>query len=243
MIAVVSLYTTAVCGDPVSVNPLGLVIATDTVSPLPTVMLEIASVLVVPLPLKAPLVAPVTVMSPAARVVGSTLKVSVNPVESAVPDVPPVWTALSKVTDVGGTVVSLYTTAVCGDPLMVNPLGHVIATDTVSPLPTVMSEIARLLVVPLPLKSPLVAPVTVMLSAVKVVGSTLKVRVNIVVVVVPSAPFAATALSKVTAISSTARTVTVIIFVVVAVPLVIVAVSSTSASEPEGRVTVVLPSS
>ena len=71
------------------VNPLGLAIATDTVSPLPTVIAEIARLLVVPVPDNAPFVAPVTVMSLAAKVVGSTLKVRVKPVESAVPDVPP----------------------------------------------------------------------------------------------------------------------------------------------------------
>lgn len=53
-------------------------------------MLEIARVRVVPLPDNAPLVAPVTVMLSAVKVVGSTLNVSVKPVESAVPDVPPV---------------------------------------------------------------------------------------------------------------------------------------------------------
>jgi hypothetical protein len=139
-------------------------------------------------------------MLSAVKVVGSTLKVSVKPVEFAVPDVPPVCTALSKVTAVGGIVVSVYTTAVCGDPLMVNPLGLAIATDTVSPFPTVMLEIARVLVVPETLNAPLVAPVTVMLSAVKVVGSTLKVSVKPVEFAVPDVPPVCTALSKVTAV-------------------------------------------
>jgi len=93
-----ALYTTAAWGDPLMINPSGLAIATDIVSPLPTVMPEITSVRVVPLPLSAPLVAPVTVMSLAAKVVGSTSKVRVNAVESAVPEVPPVWTALWKAT-------------------------------------------------------------------------------------------------------------------------------------------------
>src|SRR5574344_198257 len=83
------------------VNPLGLAIATDTVSPFPTVMLEIARVLVVPETLNVPLVAPVKVMSSAVKVVGSTLNVRVKPVELSVPSVPPVCTALSKVTAVG----------------------------------------------------------------------------------------------------------------------------------------------
>jgi hypothetical protein len=128
---------------------------------------------------------------------GAVQKVSVKPVEFAVPDVPPVCTALSKVTAV---LVSLYTTAVCGDPLMVNPLGLAIATDTVSPFPTVMLEIARVLVVPETLNAPLVAPVTVMLSAVKVVGSTLNVSVKPVESAVPDVPPVCTALSKVTAV-------------------------------------------
>ena len=85
-----SLYTSAVRGEPVSVNPLGLIIATDTVSPLATVISEIASVLVVPLPVNAPLVAPLTVISLAANVVGSTLNVSAKPVEFTVPKVPPI---------------------------------------------------------------------------------------------------------------------------------------------------------
>ena len=53
-------------------------------------MLEMARLLVVPVPDNAPSVAPVTVISLAANVVGSTSKVNVNPVESAVPDDPPV---------------------------------------------------------------------------------------------------------------------------------------------------------
>src|SRR6056297_1064114 len=101
-----ALYTTAVCGEPVIEYPLGLVIATETVSPSSTVMSDMARLRVMPVPDNAPLVAPVTVMSLAARVVGSALKVSVNPVESAVSDDPPVWTGLSKITAVGGTVVA-----------------------------------------------------------------------------------------------------------------------------------------
>ena len=64
-----------------------------------------------------------------------------------------------------------------------------------------MSEIARLLVVPLPVKAPLVAPVTVMSPAVSVVGSALKVRVRDVVLTEFDVPPACTALEKVTSIS------------------------------------------
>jgi len=98
---IISLYTIAFCGDPLIVNPLGFAIATDTVSPLPTVMAEIAILLVVPVADNAPLVVPITVMSLAANVVGSTLNVRIKPVESAVPSVPPVCYTLSKVTAIG----------------------------------------------------------------------------------------------------------------------------------------------
>ena len=64
-------------------------------------MSDKARLLVVPVADNAPLVAPVTVMSLAANVVGSTSKVSINPVESVAPDVPPVCSALTKVTAVG----------------------------------------------------------------------------------------------------------------------------------------------
>src|SRR5574344_2852842 len=167
------------------VNPLGLAIATDTVSPFPTVMLEIARVLVVPETLNAPLVAPVTVMLSAVKVVGSTLKVSVKPVEFAVPDVPPVCTALSKVTS---SRVSLYTTTALGEPFIVNPLGLLISINTKEQFANVISDIARLLVVPLPLNAPFVAPVTVMLFAVNEVGSTLNVKVKPVESATPSVP-------------------------------------------------------
>ena len=50
--------------------------------------------------LKAPLVAPVTVMSLAAKVAGSTLKASVSAVVVAVFDTPPTCVALTNVTGV-----------------------------------------------------------------------------------------------------------------------------------------------
>ena len=54
---------------------------------------------------------------PASRQVATTVK----PVESAVPDDPPVWTALSKVTAVGGTVVSSPFSSASG-PVRLHPM-------------------------------------------------------------------------------------------------------------------------
>ncbi|RWX47772.1 hypothetical protein H206_05642 [Candidatus Electrothrix aarhusensis] len=65
-----------------------MAIATLTVSLSATVIAEIASDRVVPVPLNAPLVAPVTVISEAARPVGSSSNVSVNDVVVVVPVVP-----------------------------------------------------------------------------------------------------------------------------------------------------------
>ena len=66
---------------------------------------------------------------------------------------------------------------------------------------TVISEISRLLVVPVPVKEPLVAPVTEMLSTVKLTGSAEKVSVRDVVVEEFEAPPTWVTLEKVTAIS------------------------------------------
>jgi hypothetical protein len=70
-------------------------------------MSEIARLLVVPLPINAPLVAPVTVISLAARVAGSALKVRVSDVVLAELDAPPAWATPENVTSVSeGTPVA-----------------------------------------------------------------------------------------------------------------------------------------
>ena len=76
-------------------------------------MSEIARLLVVPLPVSDPLVAPVSVMSPAVSVVGSALKVRVNSVVSTEPDAP-FAVRFEKMTVAG----ALYTTAVWGEPVI-----------------------------------------------------------------------------------------------------------------------------
>ena len=126
-----ALYTTAVRGEPVIAKPVGLVIVTETVSPLATDIADIARLLVVPVPLNVPLVAPVTVMSLAAKVVGATLKDNVKEVVLAVFDVPPSCSALVKVTSIsaatpvaGNTAVTLpeFTAFVAVAPATVKPL-------------------------------------------------------------------------------------------------------------------------
>ena len=72
----------------VTVNPAGFTSATVTFAPLATVMAEMSRVRVVPVPLKVPLVAPVTMMSPGTRLLGSTSKLRVSAVVVTVPDVP-----------------------------------------------------------------------------------------------------------------------------------------------------------
>ena len=64
--------------------PVGFFISTVTSSPLPTVISEIPRLLVVASPDNAPLVAPITVISLAAKVVRTTMNVSVKLVEAAV---------------------------------------------------------------------------------------------------------------------------------------------------------------
>ena len=86
--AVAATFTATVLDAGVIANPAGSAIATVTSAPFTTVILEIASVRVVPVPDNVPLVAPVTVMSPTAKLVGSISKVRVNSVVVTVPDVP-----------------------------------------------------------------------------------------------------------------------------------------------------------
>jgi hypothetical protein len=71
-------FTATVLSLGVMVKPAGLVMPTVTFAPLATEIFDIASVRVVPDPVKAPLVAPVTVMLLAAIVDGFTLKVKVS---------------------------------------------------------------------------------------------------------------------------------------------------------------------
>ena len=73
---------------------------------------DIVRLLVVPVPLKVPLVAPVTVMLSTVRVVGSTLKDKVSPVVVTELLVPPVWTALWNVTSISDTAPVAGKTAV-----------------------------------------------------------------------------------------------------------------------------------
>ena len=99
-------------------------------------------------------------------------------------------------TAVGVSVISvnvgiyLYTVTVLEAGVIVKAAGVATVTVTFSPFPTVMSDIFSVLIVPVPLRVPLVAPVTVMLLAVSEIGSSLKVNVNSVVGLVPEAPFA-----------------------------------------------------
>jgi len=86
--AVAATFTATVLDAGVIANPAGSAIATVTSAPFTTVILEIASVRVVPVPDNVPLVAPVTVMSPTAKVVGSISKVRVNIVVVVTADVP-----------------------------------------------------------------------------------------------------------------------------------------------------------
>ena len=167
------------------VNPGGLAIATVTCVPLATDISEIARRRLVPIPVKAPFVAPITVMSADVKLDGLILKVSVKAVVVTVPDVP-FAVNVKNTTAVAATFTATYLLA----GVIVNPTGFAIATVTFAPLATVMSEIARLRRVPVPVNAPLVAPVTVMSAAVKLVGLISKVSVNAVVVTVPDVPFA-----------------------------------------------------
>ena len=88
MRSVISSATATVLLAGVTVNPAGFAKATVTLRSLATVMAEMPRVRVSPVPFKLPLVAPVTVMSPIAKVVGSTLKLRVSAVVVTVPDVP-----------------------------------------------------------------------------------------------------------------------------------------------------------
>ena len=87
-VAGAATFTATVLDAGVIVNPAGFAIATVTFAPFATVIAEIASVRVVPVPANVPFVAPVTVMSPTAKVVGSRLKVRVNSVVVVTADVP-----------------------------------------------------------------------------------------------------------------------------------------------------------
>jgi hypothetical protein len=182
----------------VIVNPAGFASATVIVAPFATVILEIARVRVLPVPVRAPLVAPVTVMSPADKLVGSTSKPSVNAVVVTDPEVPFAVNA-EKVTAVVGTAAATATATVLDAGVIVNPAGFASATVIFAPFTAVMLEIARVRVVPVPVKAPLVAPVTVMSPADKLAGSTSKTSVNAVVVTDPEVPFAVTA-EKATAV-------------------------------------------
>ncbi len=180
-------FTATALDAGVIVNPAGFAIATVTSSPFATVILEIASVRVVPVPVNAPFVAPVTVMSPSAKVVGSTLKFRVNTVVVTVPDVP---FADKPENDTGTATEATFTATTLDAGVIVKPVGFAIATVTFAPFVTVILEIASVRVVPVPDSAPFVAPVTVTSPATKVVGLTSNVRVNSVVVTVPDAPFA-----------------------------------------------------
>jgi len=194
--AVPATFTATVLDAGVIAKPTGFPTVTVMFTPLATAIAEIARVRVAPEPLKAPLVAPVTVMSLAARVVGSALKVSVKMVVVTEPDVP-FAVKPEKVTAVPAT----FTATVLDAGVIVNPAGLASATVTFAPLATVIAEIARLRLVPVPLKAPLVAPNTVISLAAKVVGSALKVRVRDVVVTEPELPFAVKP-KKVTAVGA-----------------------------------------
>jgi len=76
------------------------------------------------------------------------------------------------------SLVILYTTAVCGEPVMEYPEGLVMETDTVPPFATFISAIASVLLVPVPAKDTFLAPVTVILSIVSVSGSSSNVSVR-----------------------------------------------------------------
>ena len=91
---------------------------------------------------------------------------------------PLAWIRLVNVTG----ICALYTTAVRGDPEIVKPAGLATDTNTSSPSATDISEIARLLVVPEPVNTPLVAPVSVMSLADRDTGSALNDSVREVVV-------------------------------------------------------------
>jgi hypothetical protein len=136
-------------------------------------------------------------MSSAVKLVGSALKVSVREVVFEPCDTPPTCAAPEKATGVG----LLYTTAVRGDPEIAKPAGLFIATETVAPSATVIADIARLLALPVPVNAPLVAPVTVMSPAVKLVGSALKVSVSEVVSELFATPPTCATSEKVTTIS------------------------------------------
>jgi hypothetical protein len=94
-----------------------------------------------------------------------------------------------------------------------------------------MPEIARVLVNPVPVKVPLVAPVTVMLLAVKVVGSASNVSVKIVVVTEFEVPFAVRP-EKVTGVAvagNTAVTLPVLAPLVVIAPVTVKKFAATPA--------------
>jgi len=178
-------FTATTFDKGVMVNPAGLVIATVTFPPLPTVIFEIANVRVNPVPDSAPFVAPVTVILLAANVVGSTSKVRVSTVVVTLLFVPLAVRSLHA-TGVGATL----TATVLDEGEIVNPAGLVMATVTFAPLATVIFEIVNVRELPVPVSATFVAPVTVMLSKCSVVGSALKVRVSSVVVTLLLVPLA-----------------------------------------------------
>ena len=180
-------YTATFLDDGVMLKPAGLVMLTPTFSPSNTEIAEIASVRVNPVPVRAPFVAPVTVMSLACNaVVGSVSKVRVSSVVVTKPLVPFAVRPLHE-TAVGAAT---YTATFLDEGVMLKPAGLVMLTPTFSPSNTEMSEIASVRVVPVPVNAPFVAPVTVMSLACSDVGSVLKVSVSSVVVTKPLVPFA-----------------------------------------------------
>lgn len=175
-------------------NPGGFESPTVIYAPLATVIAVIANVRIVPVPPKAPLDAPVRMMSSTSKLVGSASKVSVKEVVVTNPGVP-FALRLENVTNATFTATFLD----AGE--IENPVGFASATVTFAPLATVMADIARFLVFPEPVNAPLVAPATVISSAVKLVGSTSKASVKAVVVTDPRLPFAVRP-EKTTAIES-----------------------------------------
>jgi len=77
------------------------------------------------------------------------------------------------------------------DGEIVNPAALLIVTVTFWPFATVIFEIFKMRVVPVPVSVPFVAPVTVMSLAASAAGSALKFNVNAVVVTLPLVPLAA----------------------------------------------------
>ena len=165
----------------VSVNPPSTVVTVMVAVPAltPVTTPELSTVAAAALP-----DAQVTALLVASAGDTVAINVSVAPVALVV-------VALSKLTPVTAVAFTFTATVLDLDAgVIANPAGSAISTVTVSPFNTVIAEIVSVRVVPVLVNVPFVAPVTVMLSAVKVVGSTLNVRVNTVVVSVPDVPFA-----------------------------------------------------